>query len=125
MLDDFVPLFIMIVLATALALTLLKLHQVLGPRRPNRTKARAYESGMDSIGTAHQRYSVRFYLVATSIRSAWRGEKRIASLPKRATSYFGPAKAIISIAQQASPIGIGISEFERAQFTTVSTVVVR
>ncbi len=64
MLDDFVPLFIMIVLATALALTLLKLHQVLGPRRPNRTKARAYESGMDSIGTARQRYSVRFYLVA-------------------------------------------------------------
>ena len=64
MLNDFVPLFLMIVLATGLALSLLKLHQAFGPHRPNRTKARAYESGMDPIGTAHQRYSVRFYLVA-------------------------------------------------------------
>ena len=64
MLNDFVPLFLMIVLATGLALTLLKGHQLLGPRRPNRTKQSAYESGMDPIGTARQRYSVKFYLVA-------------------------------------------------------------
>ena len=37
----------------------------------------------------------------------------------------GPAKPIISMAQQARPIGIGMSEFERAQLTTESTVVVR
>ena len=64
MLNDFVPLLLMIVLATGLALTLLKAHQFLGPRRPNRTKQSAYESGMDPIGTARQRYSVKFYLVA-------------------------------------------------------------
>ncbi len=64
MLNDFVPLLLMIVLATGLALTLLKAHQFLGPRRPNRTKRSAYESGMDPIGTARQRYSVKFYLVA-------------------------------------------------------------
>ena len=64
MLSDFVPLLLMIVLATGLALTLLKLHQILGPRRPNRTKVLAYESGMDPIGTARQRYSIKFYLVA-------------------------------------------------------------
>ncbi len=64
MLDDFIPLFIMIALATGLALTLLKLHQVLGPQRPNVVKTLAYESGMDPVGTAHERYSVKFYLVA-------------------------------------------------------------
>ena len=64
MLNDFVPLLLMIVLATGLALTLLKAQQFLGPRRPNRIKRSAYESGMDPIGTARQRYSVKFYLVA-------------------------------------------------------------
>ncbi len=64
MLNDFVPLLLMIVLATGLVLTLLKAQQFLGPRRPNRIKRSAYESGMDPIGTARQRYSVKFYLVA-------------------------------------------------------------
>lgn len=64
MLSDFIPLFIMIVLATGLAFTLLKAAQILGPSRPNRIKTGAYESGMDPVGTARERYSVKFYLVA-------------------------------------------------------------
>ncbi len=61
---DFVPLLVMLVLATGLALTLLFAARFLGPRRTNPVKVRAYESGMDPIGTARQRYSVKFYLVA-------------------------------------------------------------
>jgi hypothetical protein len=49
----------------------------------------------------------------------------MASLPKRAESYFGPAKPIISMAQQASPIGIGMSELDRAQLSRASTRVVK
>jgi NADH-quinone oxidoreductase subunit A len=64
MLQDFVPLFIMVLLAAGLALSLLKLAEVLGPRRPRAIKASPYESGMDPIGTARERYSVKFYLVA-------------------------------------------------------------
>ncbi|RMH56873.1 MAG: NADH-quinone oxidoreductase subunit A [Bacteroidetes bacterium] len=64
MLTDFVPLFLMMALALGLALSLLKLHQLLGPKRPNLIKTTAYESGMDPIGTARERYSVKFYLVA-------------------------------------------------------------
>ena len=64
MFQDFVPLFLMMVLAGGLALTLLKLGEVLGPRRANRIKTMPYESGMDPIGTARERYSVKFYLVA-------------------------------------------------------------
>ncbi len=64
MLADFVPLFIMMALAAGLALTLLLAGRYLGPRRPNRVKLGAYESGMDPIGSARERYSVKFYLVA-------------------------------------------------------------
>ncbi|MFQ5569200.1 MAG: NADH-quinone oxidoreductase subunit A [Rhodothermales bacterium] len=64
MLDDFIPLLIMMVLAAGLALSFLKLAQILGPRRPNLVKTKTYESGMDPVGTARERYSVKFYLVA-------------------------------------------------------------
>lgn len=64
MFGDFVPLFIMIALATGLALTLLKAAEIVGPDRPSGTKTLPYESGMDPVGSAHERYSVKFYLVA-------------------------------------------------------------
>jgi NADH-quinone oxidoreductase subunit A len=64
MLTDFLPFFLMIVMALGLALTLLKAAEFLGPRRPRRVKSSPYESGMDPIGTARERYSVKFYLVA-------------------------------------------------------------
>lgn len=57
----------------------------------------------------------------TIITSAWRGEKRITSMPKRERSKREHAVAIISIAQQARPIGIGQSEFLRIQFIAAST----
>ncbi len=64
MFADFVPLFIMMVLAVGLAMTLLKAGEWIGPSRPNRIKHSAYESGMDPVGSARDRYSVKFYLVA-------------------------------------------------------------
>lgn len=64
MLTDFVPLLITIVIAGGIALTLLKAAELLGPSRPNLIKQKSYESGMDPIGSARDRYSVKFYLVA-------------------------------------------------------------
>ena len=64
MITDFVPLFIMILLALGLAFTLLKAGQYLGPYKPGKVKGSAYESGMDPVGTARERFSVKFYLVA-------------------------------------------------------------
>lgn len=61
---DFVPLLIMMALALGMALTLLKGADLLGPHRRNLIKQSSYESGMDPVGTAHERYSVKFYLVA-------------------------------------------------------------
>ncbi len=64
MISEFVPLFVMVLLATGLALTLLLLAEKLGPSRPRTVKALPYESGMDPVGSARDRYSVKFYLVA-------------------------------------------------------------
>src|SRR3954453_1294420 len=57
-------------------------------------------------------------------RSAWRGEARNASKPKRATSTRAATIDIISIAQQARPNVAGKRAFERAQATALSIVVV-
>ena len=64
MVTEFVPLFVMVLLAAGLALTLLKAAEWLGPSRPRDVKSAPYESGMDPVGTARDRYSVKFYLVA-------------------------------------------------------------
>lgn len=64
MLAEFIPLFIMFGLAIMMAFSLLKGAELLGPKRANLIKQAAYESGMDPVGTARERYSVKFYLVA-------------------------------------------------------------
>jgi len=48
----------------ALALLILLLTHVIGPRRVGPVKHGTYESGVDLIGDARQRFNVRFYLVA-------------------------------------------------------------
>ncbi len=56
----------------------------------------------------------------TIMQSAWRGEKRITSAPKREMSNRAAPELINSIAQHAKPIGIGQMELVRIQFTTAS-----
>src|SRR6266571_7630679 len=53
--------------------------------------------------------------------SAWRGEKLMRSMPKRARSYLDAAVAMNSIAQHAVPKGIGQSEFARPQLMRKSS----
>lgn len=60
----YIPIFILIGIALFLGFLLTNLSKLLGPFRPNKIKASAYESGMDPVGTAHERFSVKFYLVA-------------------------------------------------------------
>src|SRR5918911_4781191 len=56
--------------------------------------------------------------------SAWRGEKLMRSMPKRARSYLLAALAMNSMAQHAVPKGIGHREFARDQLTRKSMRVV-
>lgn len=61
---EYIPLLIMVGLALFLGLLLTNLSSLAGPLRPNRIKDAPYESGMDPVGTARDRFSVKFYLVA-------------------------------------------------------------
>jgi NADH-quinone oxidoreductase subunit A len=40
------------------------LSSLLGPSRPSKEKLSTYESGVEPVGTAHERFSVKFYMVA-------------------------------------------------------------
>src|SRR6476619_5110176 len=59
----------------------------------------------------------------TIIRSAWRGEERNTSDPKRAMSYRGEGSDIISIAQQARPKPAGQIELDDDHAIAFSSVV--
>ena len=64
MIAEFLPLFLMVLLALGLAMSLLKIAEYFGPHQPNATKGSPYESGQDPVGSARDRYSVKFSLVA-------------------------------------------------------------
>lgn len=63
-LGRYIPIFALIIIAIILGLLLTNLSSILGPSRPNKIKESPYESGMDPVGTAHERFSVKFYLIA-------------------------------------------------------------
>ena len=64
MLEQYLPIIILAGVALILALVLMVLSRIIGPFRPNANKLNPYESGMDPVGEARDRYSVSFYLVA-------------------------------------------------------------
>jgi len=65
MATEFTPIFLMILLAIfAIAAGMVGLSYILGPRKRTAVKQMPYESGMDPIGDARQRFDVRYYLVA-------------------------------------------------------------
>ena len=58
------PVLLQVVVAIALAAGLVGASALLGHRVKNAVKDSAYESGMVPTGTARERFSVKFYLVA-------------------------------------------------------------
>lgn len=62
--QNYLPIAILLFLSTLLALIVVFASTLLGPRRPTAKKLAPYESGMTPIGPAVRRLPVRFYLVA-------------------------------------------------------------
>ena len=61
---NYVPIFIFIaIIAVALPVTLIA-AKLIRPDNPQKTKAMPYECGVDPIGDARSRYTVRFYIIA-------------------------------------------------------------
>ncbi len=61
---EYTPIFLFILVAIFTAISMLVLSAILGPRKTTAVKQMPYESGMDPIGDARQRFDVRYYLVA-------------------------------------------------------------
>jgi NADH-quinone oxidoreductase subunit A len=61
---EYLPLLVLIALATGLAILVVVLGTVFGPNRPTARKSQPYESGMTPYGPGTRRMSVRYYLVA-------------------------------------------------------------
>ena len=62
--SEFTPIFLFLFVAVMTALGMFLASAVLGPKRETAVKQMPYESGMDPIGDARQRFDVRYYLVA-------------------------------------------------------------
>lgn len=64
MLNEYLPLIILTIMATGLAALVVAIGHLFGPRRPTSRKSLPYESGMRPIGPGIRRMPVKFYLVA-------------------------------------------------------------
>ncbi len=64
MLIDYLPILIYMLIATGLIGVIVLLSELLGKKRHTPAKDMPYECGMDPIGDARHRYTVRFYVIA-------------------------------------------------------------
>jgi len=61
---DYLPIILMFVVAAGFAVGNVLLSQLVGQRKRTRTKLMPYECGKDPVGSARERFSVKFYLIA-------------------------------------------------------------
>ncbi len=64
MTQPYVPFLILLLFVAANAAGLIILSHFSAPRRPTALKSAPYESGMTALGSARERFSVKYYLVA-------------------------------------------------------------
>jgi NADH-quinone oxidoreductase subunit A len=61
---DYAPIGIMFLVAMGFAVSQLLVTQLIGPRKRTATKLMPYECGKDPVGSARDRFSIKFYTVA-------------------------------------------------------------
>ena len=64
MFDTYLPVFLMVGVATLVALGMFLATTLAGPSKPSPEKNLPYESGSNTTGASHLRLSVKFYLTA-------------------------------------------------------------
>lgn len=63
-LQIYFPIGVVFLVAAGVAGLMLTLANVLGPRRPSLVKSSPFECGSEPVGSARERFGVRFYVVA-------------------------------------------------------------
>jgi len=61
---EYIPILSLFIIALGFALTNLGISAILGPRKFSEEKLTPYECGVEPVGSAHERFSVKFYLIA-------------------------------------------------------------
>jgi NADH-quinone oxidoreductase subunit A len=61
---EYLPILLMFIFITGFSVTNIILAHIIGKHKNTRAKLIPYECGMDPVGSAHHRFSVKFYLVA-------------------------------------------------------------
>jgi NADH-quinone oxidoreductase subunit A len=64
MIEQYIPVFVVLLIALVFAGAVVFSSKLFGPQRPNSEKTSTYESGMKPVGTVHERISIKYYLVA-------------------------------------------------------------
>ncbi len=64
MIIDYLPIFLVLIVAVAFGGIVVFSSTLFGPQRPNKVKLMTYESGKDPVGNVHERISIKYYLVA-------------------------------------------------------------
>jgi NADH-quinone oxidoreductase subunit A len=61
---EYIPVLLFLLVAIGFAGGTIGLSSIIVPRRRNRVKNAAYECGVEPVGDARERFSIKFYLVA-------------------------------------------------------------
>ncbi len=64
MLENYLPIVIMMAFGVGFGIANVLVSEYIGPRRPNKEKNSTYESGIEPVKSARERFSVKFYMVA-------------------------------------------------------------
>ena len=64
LLNSYIPVLVMGLAAVVLVAVFVGLSWVLGPKRPTPQKLAPYECGVTPIGSARERFPIKFYLIA-------------------------------------------------------------
>lgn len=64
MLDTYLPILVLIAFALAFAIGSVILSRLIGMKRPTAVKLSPYECGLPPVGSARERVSIQFYIIA-------------------------------------------------------------
>ncbi|HEX9779482.1 MAG TPA: NADH-quinone oxidoreductase subunit A [Geopsychrobacteraceae bacterium] len=64
MLENYLPILVLICVAVAFAIGSVVLSGLIGMKKPSAVKLAPYECGMPLVGSARERFSVKFYIIA-------------------------------------------------------------
>jgi NADH-quinone oxidoreductase subunit A len=63
MIDSYLPILVILLVSVLLGLAIIGLSTILARRNPTPIKLMPYECGMDPIGSARHRFSIRFFVM--------------------------------------------------------------